>query len=538
MSSTRINIGSWIQRNHFLARAASKRASLSVLPSSEATKDTAIVNSGLRSSFGAVTKYTLVKELGHRNCSISAKRGRARLSQTGNRNFERTMTSNASEDDRLRGSLKGFVVGEALAMPVHWFYTPSILKKEYGSVDKMMAPKKTHEESFMTSMVYKGNIDILFDKSGFYEGYDEDSIKTMSQEEREALSADVGIFVNSEADQRPHYHLSLKKGQNTANMCVARLLMRYLARTNEQGADRYDPREFLEEFRTYMTTDPRKHPDDVGQIKAHNDAYLDVYVREFFNNASKGLPLTVCAYDQRDRWSIGSLDGLVMTVPLIAAYREEPEAILVGRAIEHQMLTHRSVTISAVVAVLVPLLQQLWRGEDAEKALDAAMEKLRPPLITGPEMLETYKSHNGPDNIPAWEKWDQHMTFEPGVTLREVVHKFIDEGHSFEDVAGFHEGEGRFSTTCYCEHAMAIVLYFAVKFGEDLAGALQANAEIGGHSTARGAILGAIIGARVGNKGVPETWYSELAAPDQVNSEIDALIAASNARRSAIKHRA
>ncbi|GBG30162.1 Hypothetical Protein FCC1311_063822 [Hondaea fermentalgiana] len=433
----------------------------------------------------------------------------------------------SDDEDRVRASLQAFVVGEALAMPVHWFYDPVKLEQEYGRVDKMMAPKRSHAESFMTSMEYKGSIDILFDKAVFYEGFDIEHIKSLSKEDREALSSDVGIFVNSGSDERPHYHLSLKKGQNTANVCVARLLMRYLATVNKGGKDRYDPKEFIEAFRDYMTTDPREHPDDIAQIKAHNDAYLDVYVRKFFENASNGLPLTVCAYDQRDRWSIGSLDGLVMAVPLIAAYRHEPEAFLVGRALEHQVLTHRSVTISAVVTVLVPLLQQLWRGEDPDKALDAAMDKMRPPAITGPQMLETYKANMGPDYIPKWDKWDQHMVSVPDMTLRELVHDLIAQDKPLQDVAGFHRGEGRFSTTCYCEQAMSIVLFLATKYGQDLQAALQANAELGGHSTARGAILGAIIGARVGTDAIPRDWLAGLAAPDQVINEIDALLGAS-----------
>jgi ADP-ribosyl-[dinitrogen reductase] hydrolase len=34
--------------------------------------------------------------------------------------------------DRVKGALIGSVVGDALSMPVHWYYDPKAIKKDFG----------------------------------------------------------------------------------------------------------------------------------------------------------------------------------------------------------------------------------------------------------------------------------------------------------------------------------------------------------------------------------------------------------------------
>lgn len=55
----------------------------------------------------------------------------------------------AVDKSRVAESLKCMLVGDALAAPVHWFYIPSKLRKEYGELDGMVAPEPTHAESMI-----------------------------------------------------------------------------------------------------------------------------------------------------------------------------------------------------------------------------------------------------------------------------------------------------------------------------------------------------------------------------------------------------
>uniref|UniRef100_A0A7S3L414 ADP-ribosylglycohydrolase n=1 Tax=Amphora coffeiformis TaxID=265554 RepID=A0A7S3L414_9STRA len=432
---------------------------------------------------------------------------------------------------RIAGSLYGMLVGDTLAVPGHWFYSPAKLQEDYGEeISEMMDPKPTHAESMIQGMSYHGSIDILHDKAIYYEGRKSAAAKAQetatataktTQEDLQARRDDHGNYVGYTAEERVHYHQSLSKGMNTVNVCIARLLMRYIGKKNQGKQDYYDPDEFLEEFQTYMTTPP--HKDDTSQIRSHNDTYLDIYVRHFFTQASQtGRRLRDCAMTQRDQWSIGSLDGVVMAIPIIAAYAKEPESMVLGRVVEHHMLTHRSITVTMVCSVLVPLLLELYHGADLTVTLERAMSKLRPPKCTGREQRDSYVYHQGPGNIPPHEKWLQHMATTDEDFLNLLQGFLSSSSMDDQDVAGWGDRpNSRFSTACYCEQAFAVVLYLCYKYRDDPRKALSQNVMLGGHSTARGAVLGAILGA-VHPEDFP--WVEDLAAYPFVQTEIHNLI--------------
>lgn len=179
---------------------------------------------------------------------------------------------------------------------------------------------------------------------------------------------------------------------------------------------------------------------------------------------------------------------------MIAAYANEPEFFVLGRAVEHHMLTHRSVTVTASVTIVTHILHQLYRGSGLRETIEASAETMCPPKVTGREMADSYVNHRGPGNIPKQEKWRQHMVLDESETLMQLIRRCLDWDD--EDVAGWGDRpNSRLSTACYCEQTLSTVLYLAYKYADKPEEALLANARIGGHSTARGAVLGAILGA-------------------------------------------
>jgi len=432
--------------------------------------------------------------------------------------------------EKLKGSLYGVLVGDALAVPGHWYYSPQKLRTDYGEITGMVQALPTHAESMVQGMSYSGSIDIMHDKAHFYEGNTlaKRAQEVQSKAEEEALRDDHGNFVGKKASERVHYHQSLLKGQNTANACIARLAMRYLGQANAGGNDKYDPDEFLDRLHTYMVTPP--DPEDKAQVVNHNDTYLDMYLRGFFTSASHGKPLRDCARNQRDSWSIGSIDGVAMCIPMIAAYSYQPEWYVLGRAVEHAHLTHRSITVTASLSILVPLLLELYRQEGTDNAasrlrtaLDKVMENMAPPKWTGREMRDSYVNNKGPGNIPKDIKWQQHMDLDTTETTKEFVHRMM-ELENDEDVAGFgDQPSSRLSTLCYCEQTFTVVLYLAYKYANDPTKALLQNVMLGGHSTSRGAVLGAILGAAHGVEGIP--FQNELCAKEAIDREVNELVA-------------
>ena len=51
--------------------------------------------------------------------------------------------------DKVAGSLVGFYSGDALAMPVHWYYDLNQLRDDFGRIEKYEAPKKRFPGSIM-----------------------------------------------------------------------------------------------------------------------------------------------------------------------------------------------------------------------------------------------------------------------------------------------------------------------------------------------------------------------------------------------------
>lgn len=200
----------------------------------------------------------------------------------------------------------------------------------------------------------------------------------------------------------------------------------------------------------------------------------------------------------------------------MAAYANEPDSFVVGRAVEHAMLTHPSVTVTAVLSVLVPLLLKLYRGSDLRTALDDAMAKMRPPKIQGPAMA---RSLVGPGYVTAHQRWKYHMECDETETTKEMVHRLLKEDDT--KVIGFLNTPSRLSSTCDCEHMFPAVLYLAYKYADDPKQALLQNIRVGGHSTARGSVLGAIFGAAHGK--VP--FVDELCAKEQIDKEVAELVA-------------
>ena len=428
-----------------------------------------------------------------------------------------------SPHDRVKGALVGSVLGDAFTMPVHWYYDTEVLDKEFGEVNAMLAPKP-HQPGAMKAggLDYAGTMDIMHDKAAMY--------KNASEEQKKVgIKDSAGNPIDLEAETPVHYHATLAQGQNTLTGCLGRLTARYLVRS---GNVKYDPEEFLAEFEKYMLTPPPADAAkaDPGQLVAHNDLFVDTYVRMYFAARSppEGSPAPPlrAAPRERDYQGVNALDGVASTIPVIMAHITQPEAVLVAQAIEHAKLTTDSIAVFTGIAVLAPLLQQLVAGGDPDKVLRAAVAKIHLPKLNAGETLKAFFSGNHTKE----EAWSLHHECSTKSALQEVFDGDEAEGVKplistpVREVVG--TGSARLVSSCSCEHAMAAVLVLALQFKNNLAGALSANAMAGGHNTARGAVLGAIIGARVGAGGIPSGLIEGLAAPEQVQKEADALVEA------------
>jgi ADP-ribosylglycohydrolase len=222
--------------------------------------------------------------------------------------------------DRLTGAILGMFIGDALAMPVHWYYNTDALEKDYGKVTGYLRPRNPHPDSILWRSAYAPTspaADILHGQAKYWGRRD------------------------------IHYHQFLQAGENTLNIKLASELLVLL---KERGS--YSVEAWLERFITFMTT--------AGN---HNDTYAEEYLRYFFSNYGRGMEPLVCG--RNDEKHIG---GFSLMLPLLFVFSSNP-AYAKAVALEHLALTHGGSIMRKWGELLCDILLELMEGRSVEQSL-------------------------------------------------------------------------------------------------------------------------------------------------------------------------
>jgi len=237
---------------------------------------------------------------------------------------------------KIRGTLFGMCIGDALAMPVHWYYDREALFRDYGPVTDFLSPRKDHPDSILWRSDYRAqNVkgEILHDQAQYW------------------------------GKKNVHYHQFLKAGENTLNIKISRLLMDSLM---ENGG--YASADFLQRYLAFMTTPG-----------SHRDTYIEECHRNFFNNYAKGLPLEKCGVAEKH------IGGIVGIVPIVVFYRNQP-ALARTAALEHLALTHPGVPMRTAATLVVDLLLAVLAGTPLREAIASQIAVQKNPLVGHPFM--------------------------------------------------------------------------------------------------------------------------------------------------------
>jgi ADP-ribosyl-[dinitrogen reductase] hydrolase len=190
------------------------------------------------------------------------------------------------------GLAQGSFIGDALAMPVHWYYDRAALRRDYGVVHDYLAPRNPHPDSILGRSTYT------------------------------ALNA-RGDIVHEQAQYwgRPgiHYHQFLRAGENTLNLQLGKVLIDSLI-----ARRRYDADDYLQRYIDFMLSPGR-----------HRDTYVEECHRKFFTNYSRGAVPRNCGCSDI---CIGGLAHVgILCAFLGADTKKARDAVR-----EHIGLTHRS----------------------------------------------------------------------------------------------------------------------------------------------------------------------------------------------------
>ena len=208
---------------------------------------------------------------------------------------------------------------------------------------------------------------------------------------------------------------------------------------------RYDADAWLAFYIDFMLTPGR-----------HRDTYVEEYHREFFTNYARGRKPRACGVADVH------IGGLVPVSALFCALTGT--SIDVAAAVqEHVALTHKDPGVLRAADCLVRILTAVRGGEPLRAAI----------LAQASDWISSAK-------VAAWSK------------------------ETDEVVIG-----RRLSPACYIPDAFPAALYLAWKYADDFGAGICANAQVGGDSCHRGAVVGALLGEA---NGVPPRWREGLIA--------------------------
>lgn len=199
-----------------------------------------------------------------------------------------TMAPSRSElEDRLRGALWGFLAGDALSAPTHWYYGGKRqIVSDYGhEITDYTKPNRNLAGSILNKS----------DLNGGGRGNSKNPLSI------------VGDVINHgkqdlwSPSQSIHYHATLQKGENTLEVQLARVLMKSIVATDGT----FDADHFRTKYIEFMTTPG-----------SHNDTYASTCHRMFFANMIyKKLAPEKCP--DNDQHNVDTMDGLIL--PTIVA---------------------------------------------------------------------------------------------------------------------------------------------------------------------------------------------------------------------------
>jgi ADP-ribosyl-[dinitrogen reductase] hydrolase len=224
-----------------------------------------------------------------------------------------------SNVERRQAAIWGSLIGDAIAMPVHWYYDRDAMRRDYGVLSGYCAPKNPHPDSILWRSSYhptNPNGDILHDQAQFW-----------------------GV-------RGVHYHQFLRPGENTLNLQLAQVLLRSLL---ENGC--YNPADYLRRYITFLRTP-----------QSHRDTYVEECHRLFFTAYASGTKPEKC----------GAQDihiGGLASVPVLASFLSGNVGNAESQILTHVALTHRSDEIAEAALALARILVALFNGGNLEDCL-------------------------------------------------------------------------------------------------------------------------------------------------------------------------
>lgn len=243
--------------------------------------------------------------------------------------------------EKARAALYGLFVGDASAMPTHWYYSLADLKEDYGEITGYVKPKQRLRGSIMNKSNTGGG------GRGSFTG---DIIGSVINHGKKKFWA---------KGQEIHYHQSLNAGEHTLEASLTLLLMKRISAIGSFNTD---------DFRAAYITNMRTPG-------FHNDTYASTCHRMFFANLLSGKSPSECP--DNDGHNVNTIDALTLTVPTIMKYASANKEIRDKMVIDTIQVTRRTGrNLNNYAIVFSDLLVDVLNGKDLRSATEDAGKKV------------------------------------------------------------------------------------------------------------------------------------------------------------------
>lgn len=237
---------------------------------------------------------------------------------------------------RAKAALVNLFVGDALSMPVHWFYNPGDIIRQFPphGIQGMEAAPPMHPSSIMA-----------------LHSTERGGRGAQGTNPSRQVVGDVILKGRRHlwGQRNGHYHHGLPAGENTLNAWWARRLLTFTS-----TVEHYTPELWVQDYIAFMTADPPAHP----------DTYAESCHRGFFANFAEGKPPLKCGAVTHDTPSMGALVTLApLALSLLTAHPLQEVQRLCR---EHVWLTHPDHGLLQVVDSYVTLMANLLQRTGTE----------------------------------------------------------------------------------------------------------------------------------------------------------------------------
>ena len=243
-----------------------------------------------------------------------------------------------------------------------------------------------------------------------------------------------------------HPHKHLKAGQNTLPMYLA---MHMAASIIENGE--FNLGAWLERYKTIMTSD----------VGGYHDTFVPTIHRRYFENLTKGKD------PDKNGVAEAHISDAAIFLPLY----------LYGYAHQKKAQTD-----------LMHAVKKFSIGENTMSTALFLMEMIG-HIISGTKLEDVMYQKMNPDRHYA---------------LAYPYRRWIKASNDDESMAD------QIGRTAELDKSIVLSLYLALKYGSDYESAITANANIGGETTGRGSLIGALIAGQYGVQSIPGRWVDSL----------------------------